>query len=541
MRGRGRKLSMNIFDRARLAVSVMFGTKGIATLLPTFLRGKAQWSTGNLYNMVTKGYTANELIWRCIQERSNSASAPRMLVRSKRTKEIITDHPLVDLIHRPNHRMSQFDLWSISIIYADLTGLCYWEQMRGPMGNTIELWPLRPDRMHPIPDSQKVVSGYEYRIPGLEPVHIPAENVIEYQVFDPLSLYKGIAPAQVAAKALDIDIAQTNYLKLFFESGGMPPGLIKTKKKLLEADVTDIRRRWRQRYGGFEHWMEPAVLDLDAEYMKTGFSFEEMGFEVLDARSEIRVCMSFMVPPILIGARVGLERATYANFREARTAFWEETMVPMFNHLRDTFQREIADEEWNDVEFVWDFSNVPVLFAKNLEQRAQHRADFLAGGLLLDEYRTYMGFPPLPKDTGRVRVQSLAFQIIPEGERGQLVPLRQPVGVGDTKVRTIHDVRAELKSPACRIKGETVAACVKRKIPEIKKEHPDWDMDHVLGAAYGMCRVPCKEFQPGSDGHKAGEGPLPSATERDVVVVQAVATAQEALDEQQERVTDAVG
>jgi hypothetical protein len=397
--------------------------------------------------------------------------------------------------------------------------------------------------MHPIPDPIKVVSGYEYRIPGLEPVVIPAENVIEYRVFDPLSLYEGTAPAGVAAKSIDVDISQTNYLKLFFESGGIPPGLLKTKKKLIDQDVTDIRRRWRQRYGGYTKWMEPAVLDMDAEDQKTGFSFEEMGFDVLDARSEIRVCMAFMIPPVLVGARVGLDRATFANFREARTAFWEDTMIPMFNHLRDTFQREVADEEWTDVYLEWDFSSVPVLFQKNIEQRIQHRADYLAGGLILDEYRKYMRLPPLPSGAGKVRVQSLAFQIIPEGEMGQLVPLKQPVGVGDTKRRTIDDVLSELKSPACRQKGETESDCVARKIPELHHEHPEWEDDQVVAAAHSMCEKPCSKFEweLGENGReiRQGEGPLPPDDERDVLIALSIAKAEEALKEQGESVLDA--
>ena len=483
---------MNLYDRLRLAARVIIDSKAAATMIPSFLK-EPQWSDINLRNLVHKGYTANELIWRCIQERSNSAASPRMRARNKRTGEPIDDHPILDLINRPNHRMSQFDLWSISIIYADLTGTCYWEQVRGPLGNTVQLWPLRPDRLHPIPDPIKVVSGYEYKIPGLEDIYIPAENVVEYQVFDPMSLYRGIAPAQVAAKSLDIDISETNYLKLFFDGGGMPPGLIKTKKKLIDSDVTDIRRRWRERYGGYKKWLDPAVLDMDAEFQKTGFSFSEMGFDVLDARSEIRVAMAFMIPPVLIGARVGLDRATFANFREARTSFLEDTMLPVFGHLRDTFQRELADEEWVDVELYWDFSNVPVLFQKNIDQRIQHRADYLSGGVLLDEYRIYMGLPALPNNTGRVRVQSLAFQIIPEGELGQLVPLKQPVGVGDTKAgRTISDVLSEL------------------------------DPTH------------------GDNGRKEGEGPLPPDDVRDEMIARSIAKVQATLTEQEESVTEAI-
>jgi hypothetical protein len=391
--------------------------------------------------------------------------------------------------------------------------------------------------LHPVPHPIKVVGSYVYKIPGLEDIVIPAENVVEYQVFDPLSLYRGIAPAEVAARSLDVDISETNYLKLFFEGGGMPPGLIKTKKKLVDSDVSDIRRRWRDRYGGYKKWLEPAVLDMDAEFQKTGFSFAEMGFDVLDARSEVRVAMAFMIPPVLIGARVGLDRATFANYHEARTAFWEDTMIDIFSHLLDTFQREIADEEWSDVELFWDFSKVPVLFQKNIDQRIQHRADFLAGGLLLDEYRLYMGLSSLP----------LAFQIIPEGELGQLVPLKQPVGVGDTKSpRKISDVLAELKSPPCRQKGETEQDCVSRKIPELHHEHPEWEDDQVVAAAHSMCGKPCSKMFEWEEelyrdnGKKEGEGPLPDDDTRNDTIARSIAKTQEVLDEQSERIIENV-
>jgi hypothetical protein len=385
--------------------------------------------------------------------------------------------------------------------------------------------------MKPIPDPNKLVSGYEYVVPGMEPFKIPAENVVEYQVFDPLSLYNGIAPSEVAAKSIDVDSSMTDYLKLFFEAGGIPPGLIKTKKKLIEADVRDIRRRWAERYGGYQSWLSPVVLDMDAEYSQTGFSFQEMGFDVLDARGEIRVCMAFMIPPVLVGARVGLDRATFANYREARTAFLEDTMLPTFGALRDTFQREIADEEWDDVTLEWDFTKVPVLFQKMLDQREQHRADFLAGGLLLDEYRRFMGLGDLPNDSGKVRVQSLAFQIIPEGETGQLVPLKQPVGVGDTK-------KLETKSPSCRQKGETVDDCVSRKIPEIMDENPDMDNEQAVAIAFSLCEKACSESRSDDNGRETKD-PLPSDPERDAIIATQQAKVDEFLKKQKKRVIDA--
>ena len=73
-----------------------------------------------------------------------------------------------------------------------------------------------------------------------------------------------------------------------------------SSQHLSEAQVELIRKRWRERYGGSENWLEPAVLDADAKYEKTGLSFEEMGFETLDDRNEARICMVFNVPPIIV-------------------------------------------------------------------------------------------------------------------------------------------------------------------------------------------------------------------------------------------------
>lgn len=36
--------------------------------------------------------------------------------------------------------------------------------------------------------------------------------------------------------------------------------------------------------------------------------------------------------------------------------------------------------------------------------------------------------------------------------------------------------------------SKIIQACVNLKVPIFKKEHPDWEMKHVLAASYGYCR-----------------------------------------------------
>jgi HK97 family phage portal protein len=257
--------------------------------------------------------------------------------------------------------MDSFDLWYSAVVFQKLAGAAYYEKERDRAGRVIALWPLRPDWVYPIRSSRAFIAGYEYRIPGKDPITLAPQDVIDFRLFDPLNQYRGYPPAAVAGRVGDVDNATTDYLKAFMEKGGMPPGLLKTKQKLVDNDVTDIRRRWGDRYGGVEHWLQPAVLDQDAEYQKVGLSFQEMGFEVLDARSEARICMVLGVPPILIGAKIGLDRATYSNYAEARLAWWEDTLIPQYSNFESVINNDLVPDFGEDIVTEFDFSDVPAL------------------------------------------------------------------------------------------------------------------------------------------------------------------------------------
>jgi phage portal protein BeeE len=104
-----------------------------------------------------------------------------------------------------------------------------------------------------------------------------------------------------------------------------------------------IRARIRAQYGGMSHWGDVMILDADAEYQRLGLSMQELGFEGLDARNEARICSVLKVPPILVGAKVGLDRSTFANYGEARKSFWEDTMVPLYLRFENQLNLQLAD------------------------------------------------------------------------------------------------------------------------------------------------------------------------------------------------------
>ncbi len=381
---------MNIFQRTALRLTGL-DVKHVAHLIPIHADGQPIWSGTNFRELATFGFSKNELIFACIQASALTASTVSLKVHRANDDAPVEDHPLARLIRNPNPFMTEFDLWAALIIYLKLAGRAYFEKERSEGGKVVALWPLRPDWVHPIASSEKGIGGYQFAPPGVPPVVLPAEDVLDFKLWDPLNMIMGHSPTAVAARVGDVDNAVTDFIKLFIEKGGIPPGIIKTTQSLTDADVADIRERWAERYGGWKKWTVPAVLDKDAEYKRTGLTFDEMGFDTLDARNEVRICMVLQVPPIIVGAKIGLERSTYANYGEARKAWWEDFLTPQYKLIMNEIQNDLVSEFDEALTVKWDFSEVPA-FQEDANLRwTRATTAFQAGAITRNEFYAEIG------------------------------------------------------------------------------------------------------------------------------------------------------
>lgn len=405
--------------------------------LPTWQVGRPAYTNTSFANNVTSGYRKNELIFACISVKANSAAVPVLRVHRKRDGEELPDHPLRALIANPNPMMTEFDFHAANLSYLDLAGRAYWEKERSRAGKLVHLWPLRPDWMKPVMQTGAMISGYEYAVPGETPPKLLATDVLAMRLWDPLDQYNGLAPVQVAARVGDVDNATSDFIKLFWEHGGMPVGLITTKQSLTPEAVTSIRAGWRERYGGYKNWTEPAVLHSEATYQRTGLTFGEMGFDALDARSEARICMVLRVPPILVGAKVGLDRSTFANYAEARKSFWQDTLLPEYRHIQDALTADLVPEYGGDIELRWDFSEVPALQEDANARWLRAREGLASGGLTVNEYREEIGLGNVAN--GDVFIRSLVQQEVPVkialGGKAQLHDVKVATNAPDDEER----------------------------------------------------------------------------------------------------------
>jgi len=403
---------MNIFERISLAARVaVHGEKALATIRPTWDTMQPSYSPINYEAMVRSGWRKNELINACISKRANTSSQVSLRVY-KGDAQVDADHPLQRLLANPCPFMTEYDFWSSVSIFLDLAGVAYYEIVRSPAGLPVQLWPLRPDWTAPVLREGEFIAAYEYKVPGREKIFLEPKDVLRFMTFDPLNIFvTGYPRVAVAARVGDIDNAATDYIKLFWEKGGVPMGLLTTKQKLRDDDVTLLRKRWTERYGGFANWLEPAILDQDASYQRTGLTLTEMGFDALDARSEVRICAVMDVPPILVGAKVGLDRSTYSNYQEARRSWWQDSLIPQYEHYDDVINASLSPEFGDDIKAKWDFSHVPALQEDQNQIWMRSKEALQSGAISINEFREMVGLEPI--SGGDVRLISLAINEMP--------------------------------------------------------------------------------------------------------------------------------
>ena len=377
------------------------------------------------------GYMRNEIIFAAIEMRATSAAEPSIIgvreilpegrarqlrralidagvppthadyrIRAAR-HEKVTDHPAVRLLNRPNPYMSRFQLWSSVIMHRDLAGNAYlWKRRPSPDEPPGELWPLRPDRVRIIPGKGSTyIEGYRYTIAG-QTIDIPFRDVIHFRTRHPLDDYYGMPPLMPISGRVDLDNYMRDFVLAFFRNGGQPGAVLTVKQGLDEDAKEEIRKRYRSGYGD-SRWFDLMVLDgTEASFTPMTMALGARGLVMpeLNAISEARLAMAFGIPLSILGALTGQESSSYANKRQDWQVFWDLTLAPLYSDLDDVLNLHLLPEYSGLDALQFDLSQVKALQEDVDAIRARWRADLMAGGVSLEEFRAAGGMEPMPAE-----------------------------------------------------------------------------------------------------------------------------------------------
>ena len=424
--------------------------------------GLASYPDANYANFASEGYAKSEIVHACIRELSISAATPRYYITAPSTDggTVEVDRGLLyDLVAAPNPYSDWYSFIERLVTFLMVSGNAYAVKERSRNDQVSALFLLRPDRVS-IVAGDYGAQGYIYTVGGVE-YSIEARNMCHLALPNPGGDLYGLSPLQVLSRTVNLDLNMTDFAKVYFQNAGVPSGLLKVKRRLTsQEEASTIRARWRSQFGGVNNFHRIAILDDDADYQPMSNSPKDMALEGLHNLTESRICAVFGVPPILVGANVGLQRSTYSNYREARLAFHSETLEPMVARILRYFNRNLFPEYTGNETLTVDWSAMRAVLDDAAAASARITALFAGGLVTLNEARGELGFDAV-SDGGVRRIPSSVFEVA-EGQSGT-------VAVGAAPVTAALSAPPEYKAPRVASRGRLL----QRRILEEREEDTD--------------------------------------------------------------------
>ncbi len=316
----------------------------------------------------------------------------------------LPDHPLQALLDDPNPTLTAEELWSWVCFAKALDGNAFLRKIRTghpTRGLPIELWPLPPTRVELLSEGA-FISGYRYWWAPGKHDDIPPENIVHYRRgLDPQDQRRGLSSVKRLIRQVTSDERATAWTDRLLANYALPGLLVKVKRELTADQAAELKAHVRSLFSG-DRMGDVGVLDNDSDFEQFGFNPDEMQLAELHKIPETRIAAATRVPAIVAGLQAGLERSTFANFKEAREAFTEGTMVPLWR----------ADAARTDKALRPDFERDPKVFVghdltlvRALQEDVNARGTRLhtaVGGPYMtpNEARAEQGLPPLKGELG---------------------------------------------------------------------------------------------------------------------------------------------
>lgn len=362
-------------------------------------------------SLAKQGFMENSVVFSCVSEISSAVAGAQWLLfkhlPNGERREVL-QHPLLDLIERPNPIQGKFEWFESAAGFLYLSGNAFMECV-GPedsSGVPKELYVLRPDRVRVIPDPIHFVGGYEYSVSGRK-VEFSSEQILHLKLFHPLDDWYGLSPVQVAALAVDKMNCGDKWNASLLHNAAVPSGALTCKQRLTDEQFERLKNEMRRQVQGINNAREPLLLEQDLEWKELGISPKDMDWIEGLKMSALQIAQVYNVPPELIG----LAPATYQNRKEARKALYAEVVCPVLSRFRDALNNWIVPRFGENLLLDYNKDGIEAL---SEDQEALwnrvNQSDFLT----LNEKRRMVGFDDIPQ--GDQLSPPLKKHIMNEGE-----------------------------------------------------------------------------------------------------------------------------
>lgn len=279
---------------------------------------RAMGSVGTLFSIVHRTSNATSQVdWRLWRKQVDGR---RRFGPDHGDRREVTRHAALDLWNNPNPFMTRQLLVESVQQHVDLVGEGWMVVYRDPRSSLpLELWPVRPDRITPVPGGN-FLAGYIYRGFNGEQVPLGLDDVICLKMPNPLDPFRGLGPVQAAMVDLDSARYSAEWNRNFFVNSAEPGGIIEVAERLTDDEFTEMTTRWREQHQGVAQAHRVAVLE-QGTWKDRSMSQRDMQFVQLRGLARDVIREAFGIHGHMLGNSENVNKAN-ADAGEISFARW---------------------------------------------------------------------------------------------------------------------------------------------------------------------------------------------------------------------------
>lgn len=242
----------------------------------------------------------------------------------------VVQHQALKVWHSPNPFMTGPEFREAGQQHMELTGEQCWVIAKAG-SIPVSMWPVRPDRIDPIPDPDEYLAGWVYTGPSGEKVPLAPDEVIQLKYPNPMDPYRGLGPVQ--SVLVDIDAAKysAQWNRSFFLNSATPGGVIQMDKRLSDEEFDEFQNRWREGHRGVGAAHRVAILEQGATWVPNTHSVKDMDFGTLRNVSRDVLREAWGIHKSMLGNADDVNRA---NAQTAEEVFGRWKVIPRLERLK---------------------------------------------------------------------------------------------------------------------------------------------------------------------------------------------------------------
>jgi HK97 family phage portal protein len=346
--------------------------------------------------------------------------------------EAVENHPLVELLRKPNDYYAGDNLWTAFAFSWILDGNCYFIKVRNRLGQVIELWyephwSIRPrwkdDRKGNFQqkegdDPAAFITYYEvdresrkYRVEASDIVHFRDGN-------DPHNPRKGWSYVGSILREIYGDNEVSNYSARLLGGSAVPPFMVTIDTQIQnfsQEDADGLAAHLERRTTGDQKGKPLVVYGGKPE--KLAFSPEELDLKMLHRFSEERFCAVTGIPAVVLGLGAGLDHSIYNNVKQADERAYEAYLIPLYRRIAAQLNVQLMpDFDAKGLYATHDLSGVRALQEDEDAKVKRVVSLFQSGVITWNEARSKTGFDL--EDGGDVVMVKTGVQLVKKEEIG---------------------------------------------------------------------------------------------------------------------------